>query len=138
MNNSSSLLCVGHGCTRRLKGGRMRLPLTSVTFTPAPTHHNQEMLSFKADINAVDVKRETPLSKAARAGMVDAVAALLTAGANIEVRDVEGRFAGESFSHKASRSEEWGILHIQRRLHRIRALWVALALLMALRVSTNE
>lgn len=89
------------------------------------------MLSFKADINAVDVKRETPLSKAARAGMVDAVAALLAAGANIEVRDMEGRFAGESFSHKASRSEDRGILHIRRRLDRIRALSLALALLMA-------
>lgn len=53
--------------------------------------------------------------------MVDAVAALLTAGANIEVRDVDGRFAGDSFSHKVSRSEDCGILHIQERLHPIRA-----------------
>lgn len=67
-------------------------------------HYKQELLSFKADLNAVDVKLETPLSKAARAGMVDAVDTLLTAGASIEIRDVEGRFAGDSFSHKASRS----------------------------------
>ncbi|CAN0476675.1 unnamed protein product, partial [Laminaria digitata] len=55
----------------------------------------QELLAFAADVNAADTKLETPLSKAARAGMVEAVGVLLVAGAKIEICDVDGHLAGD-------------------------------------------
>ncbi|CBJ29391.1 Chain A, 4ank: A Designed Ankyrin Repeat Protein With Four Identical Consensus Repeats [Ectocarpus siliculosus] len=60
----------------------------------------QVLLGFKANINAVDFNGDTPLSKAARAGMVDVIDALLAAGAEIEIRDVGNNIAGDVFNKK--------------------------------------
>lgn len=62
----------------------------------------QVLLDFKANVNAVDFNGDTPLSKAARAGMVDVFEALLAAGAELEIRDVENNIAGDVFNKKAS------------------------------------
>ena len=73
---------------------------TSTQFFPTPPR-TQGLLAFAADVNAADRKLETPLSKAARAGMTEAVGVLLAANANIEIRDVDGHLAGDTFSSKA-------------------------------------
>lgn len=41
------------------------------------------------------------MSKAARAGQVDAFNVLLDAGASLDIQDVDGRFAGDCFKSKA-------------------------------------
>lgn len=69
---------------------------------PATRNDTQVLLDFKVEINAVDVKRDTPLSKAARSGKVDVVEVLLGAGAEIEVRDADNNIAGDSFNSKVS------------------------------------
>lgn len=59
------------------------------------------LLDFKADLNAVDIKRETPLSKAARTGMVDTVKFLLGEGAEIEFRGADNNI-GDIFNSKVA------------------------------------
>lgn len=64
-----------------------------------PKRYTQVLVEFKADLNAVDLQRETALSKAARAGMIDVVEFLLGAGAEIEVPDADNN-VGEAFYSK--------------------------------------
>lgn len=67
----------------------------------------QVLLDFKADMNAVDLKHETPLCKAARSGMVAVFEALVNAGAEIEVRDVDNKIAGDAFNSKVRVTAKW-------------------------------
>lgn len=75
--------------------------LDRVLSSSLPPPRTQELLAFKADVNAADAKLETPLSIATRAGMVEAVGVLFAAGATIEICDVDGHLAGDIFSSKA-------------------------------------
>jgi Ankyrin repeats (many copies) len=60
----------------------------------------QELLLRKADVNARDLKQETPLYKACMLGNPDVVESLLQAGADPTLQDINGRPPGQEFNTK--------------------------------------
>lgn len=55
---------------------------------------------FKANVNAIDERRETALSKACREGHIDAVKELLEANADVDIQDVDGHAPGDCFKRE--------------------------------------
>jgi Ankyrin repeats (many copies) len=62
----------------------------------------QELLLRKADVNARDLKQETPLYKACMLGNPDVVECLLSAGADPSLQDISGKPPAQEFNTKVT------------------------------------